>query len=66
MGKGHTEMHFLRKFADDETGASAIEYGLIVALIAVGLITGLATIGNGISNILAIPVDVYVENSTDA
>lgn len=59
-------MHFIRKFVDDETGASAIEYGLIVALIGVGLITGLATIGNGITNILAIPVDVYVENSKEA
>lgn len=33
------------RFADDETGATAIEYGLIAALISVVLITVLGTLG---------------------
>ena len=31
----------LTKFFADESGATAIEYGLIVALIAIGIIAGL-------------------------
>ncbi|MDC7685160.1 Flp family type IVb pilin [Asticcacaulis sp. BYS171W] len=34
---------FLQSFAKDESGATAIEYGLIAALIAVALITVLGT-----------------------
>ena len=37
---------FLRRFGQDETGATAIEYGLIVALISVVIITGVTTIGS--------------------
>lgn len=38
-------MTFINKLARDEDGATAIEYGLIAALIAVGLIAALTTIG---------------------
>ena len=38
-------MSFIRKLRRDEQGATAIEYGLIAALIAVVLITVLTTIG---------------------
>lgn len=38
-----------RKFAHDTKGATAIEYGLIVALIVVGLITAVASVGTGTS-----------------
>jgi pilus assembly protein Flp/PilA len=31
----------------DQSGATAIEYGLIVALLAVACITGLSTLGGG-------------------
>lgn len=34
------------RFAKDESGATAIEYGLIAALIAVALITGATTLGS--------------------
>lgn len=34
---------FISRFAKDESGATAIEYGLIAALIAVALITVLGT-----------------------
>ena len=34
---------FISRFAKDESGATAIEYGLIAALIAVVIITALTT-----------------------
>ncbi|HMQ57092.1 MAG TPA: Flp family type IVb pilin [Rhizobiaceae bacterium] len=33
------------RFMNDESGATAIEYGLIAALIAVAIITGAGTLG---------------------
>ncbi|TGY88426.1 Flp family type IVb pilin [Marinicauda algicola] len=36
------------RFFKDESGATAIEYGLIAALIAVGLITVLGTLGGNL------------------
>jgi len=36
---------FVSRFMSDESGATAIEYGLIVALIAVVIITAVTTIG---------------------
>ncbi len=36
---------FLTRFTKDESGATAIEYGLIVALIAVVIITAVTTLG---------------------
>jgi pilus assembly protein Flp/PilA len=34
------------RFMKDESGATAIEYGLIAALIAVAIITGATTLGS--------------------
>lgn len=36
----------LARFAKDESGATAIEYGLIAALIALAIIVGATAIGN--------------------
>lgn len=38
------------RFLKDESGATAIEYGLIAALISVALITGASTLGNSLDN----------------
>lgn len=38
----------IQKFVADENGATAIEYGLIAALIAVVVITALTTIGTNL------------------
>ena len=38
------------RFLKDESGATAIEYGLIAALISVGIIAAAGTLGNSISN----------------
>ena len=39
---------FFNRFAKDESGATAIEYGLIAALIAVALITVLTAVGSNL------------------
>jgi pilus assembly protein Flp/PilA len=41
---------FVTRFVKDESGATAIEYGLIVALIAVVIITAVTTLGNHLNN----------------
>jgi pilus assembly protein Flp/PilA len=38
------------RFVNDESGATAIEYGLIAALISVALITGATTLGTALNN----------------
>ena len=37
-------MKLFRKIARNEDGATAIEYGLIAAVIAIGIITGMTTL----------------------
>ncbi|ESY75385.1 Flp family type IVb pilin [Mesorhizobium sp. M1050] len=37
------------RFAGDESGATAIEYGLIAALIALAIITGAGALGNSLN-----------------
>jgi pilus assembly protein Flp/PilA len=43
-------MSFISRFVRDETGATAIEYGLIAALIAVVIIMGVQAVGIGLSS----------------
>lgn len=40
----------LSRFSADESGATAIEYGLIAALVAVAIITALQTMKNSLNN----------------
>jgi pilus assembly protein Flp/PilA len=44
-------MKTLINFVKDESGATAIEYGLIAALVAVGLIAALTALGDSLSAI---------------
>lgn len=44
-------MKLVKRFLKDETAATAIEYGLIAALIAVGIIAAATTLGNSLSNL---------------
>ncbi|MFZ1772945.1 MAG: Flp family type IVb pilin [Rhizobiaceae bacterium] len=39
------------RFAKDESGATAIEYGLIAALIALAIVTGATALGSSISDL---------------
>jgi pilus assembly protein Flp/PilA len=44
-------MSIISQFAKDESGATAIEYGLIAALIAVGIIVAATTLGGSLSGL---------------
>jgi pilus assembly protein Flp/PilA len=39
------------RFLKDESGATAIEYGLIAAIVGVGIITGLGTLTKALNGI---------------
>ena len=43
-------MKFIKKFVRDTKAATAIEYGLIAALIAVAGITAMSAVGGGVKN----------------
>ena len=42
---------YLKSFLADESGATAIEYGLITALVSVAAIAALGTLGTELTNI---------------
>jgi pilus assembly protein Flp/PilA len=42
-------MHAFYRFLNDEQGATAIEYGLIAALVSVVIITAVATLGDNLT-----------------
>ena len=42
---------FLSRFARDESGATAIEYGLVAALVAVVLVVAVGAMGNKLSGV---------------
>ena len=46
-------MNIVSRFVKDESGATAIEYGLIAALISVGIIAAATTLGNGLANLFS-------------
>ncbi|MGZ5916981.1 MAG: Flp family type IVb pilin [Methyloceanibacter sp.] len=50
------------RFLKDESGATAIEYGLIAAVVAVGIIVGLSNLRDGL-NTLFNNVDTNVTSS---
>ena len=55
----------MRKLIHDESGATAIEYGLIAALIAIAAITALASLGNELSTTFS-TVDSTLADANDA
>ena len=50
------------RFAKDESGATAIEYGLIAAGIAVAVITMMATLSEGLTTM---PTDINTKHAVD-
>jgi pilus assembly protein Flp/PilA len=50
FGTGDRTMKILRKLLRNEKGATAIEYGLIAALIAVAAITAMTSVGGSVTN----------------
>ncbi len=46
-------VHYIQQFARDEEGVTAIEYGLIAALIAVVIIASATLVGTELTNVFA-------------
>jgi pilus assembly protein Flp/PilA len=44
-------LSFIKSLARDESGATAIEYGLIAALVAIAAITGMQLLGTALNTI---------------
>ena len=44
-------MNIVTRFLKDESGATAIEYGLIAALISVGIIAAATALGNSLTDL---------------
>lgn len=44
-------LRFVRRFVGNEQGATAIEYGLIVALVSVGAVIALDSLGDSLASI---------------
>jgi pilus assembly protein Flp/PilA len=43
---------FVSRFAKDESGATAIEYGLIAAIVGVGIIVGLGNLKDALNDLM--------------
>ncbi len=41
----------ISRFVHDESGATAIEYGLIAAIVGIGIIVGLGNVKTGLNNL---------------
>lgn len=52
-------MHFAKAIYSDETGATGIEYGLIVALVALAAMAGFDDVGNVVDNSFGNTADRY-------
>ena len=44
-------MSFVARFVKDESGATAIEYGLIAAIVGIGIIVGLTNLQNALNSL---------------
>ena len=54
-------MSLILKLMDDESGATAIEYGLIAGLIAVAVIAALTTLGDSLEGLFNSISDTIVD-----
>jgi len=57
-------MQFFRKLQKDDKGATAIEYGLIAALIAVAAITAMQGMGNQLKSTFNTAADEMAKGTT--
>lgn len=58
-------MNTIARFVNDESGATAIEYGLIAALIAVGIIAAATTLGGSLSDLFG-RIETELDGATGA
>jgi pilus assembly protein Flp/PilA len=56
-------MQLLKRFLHEESGATAIEYGLIAGLVAVAIITALTMLGGSLDNLFS-DVATQVDGAT--
>jgi Flp pilus assembly pilin Flp len=52
VNRGRSHLRRLRRLAFDESGASAVEYGLMVALIGLTIFAAVSAVGQGLKNTL--------------
>jgi pilus assembly protein Flp/PilA len=52
LDPGRPPLRRLRRFARDESGVTAVEYGLMVALIGLTIFAAVSAVGSGIKNTL--------------
>ena len=50
---GRDVMELIQRFLADESGATAIEYGLIVVVLSLAIVAGIGRAGNAISEMFA-------------
>ncbi len=46
-------MRAMRRFLADEGGATAIEYGLIIAVLSLVIVAGIGSVGNAVQDMFA-------------
>jgi pilus assembly protein Flp/PilA len=56
-------MELLRNFFNEETGANAVEYGLLMALIAMVIIVGINAFGTVVNNTLYVLANTIFSGS---
>jgi len=52
-------MTVFRRFANDDSGTTAVEYALLVGLITLAIVTAVQASGNGINAVLTRLADVF-------
>ncbi|MBL8614350.1 MAG: Flp family type IVb pilin [Deltaproteobacteria bacterium] len=56
-------MNMIKRFIKDESGATAIEYGLIAGLVAVAVIAALTALGGSLNNLFSDISDTVAASS---
>lgn len=59
-------VRMFKSFIDDDSGATAIEYGLIAALVSVAAIVALGNMGTALSDMFGTVSDKLTSASTNA
>jgi pilus assembly protein Flp/PilA len=62
IDRGRSRLQSLHRLARNESGATAIEYGLVAALIALAIFASISAVGSGIKNTLYGQVVTALQN----
>ncbi|MDX3927624.1 MAG: Flp family type IVb pilin [Shinella sp.] len=57
-------MRMLKSFLTDSSGATAVEYGLLAALISIGLLSGLTAFSSSLNNVFS-TIDTAITEAGD-